>query len=117
MSRKHAEDNHTLPHGNRGFGRFSFIHFAVQAKWETIYQDKKTKKRYKYAVIIKGDKLNNFDPGKKEETNENVGTKVSFMFDATKSKALVTAKGKDILKNIDGQVIFHALKETYRQLF
>ena len=35
------DKNKSLPHGYRGFGRFSFIKFANRCFWDTTYKSKK----------------------------------------------------------------------------
>ena len=66
-------------HGKNGVGRLTFYHFATSATWETVYQDKVSKKRYKYTISIVIDSLNNFNDGEIIETDEPTGTKVTFI--------------------------------------
>ncbi len=48
------EDIHSLPRGKNGFGRFSFIKFASEAKWITTYTDLDNN-NYNYEIIMKKD--------------------------------------------------------------
>lgn len=66
-------------HGKNGVGRLTFYHFATSATWETIYQDKVSKKSYKYTISINIDSLDNFNDGEIFETDEPTGTKVTFI--------------------------------------
>lgn len=66
-------------HGKNGVGRLTFFHFASIAKWETIYQDKVSNKKYKYPITIDVNNLDNYDDGEVIETNEPTGTKVRFI--------------------------------------
>lgn len=65
-------------HGKNGVGRLTFYHFATSATWQTIYQDKVNKKRYKYIITINIDNLDNFNDEEMFETDEPIGTKVIF---------------------------------------
>lgn len=91
------EKNHSLPRGEKGFGRFSFIKFSSKAEWETTYKDKKSKKHFSYKISIEDHQLDNFNPTEKKETKSKTGTKVNFILPIGKNKNLISGKKKDIL--------------------
>jgi hypothetical protein len=91
------EKNHSLPRGEKGFGRFSFIKFSSKADWETTYYDKKSKKNFSYKISIEDHQLDNFNPSNKEESKSKTGTKVNFVLPMGKNKNLVSVKKKDLL--------------------
>ncbi|MBU0471126.1 MAG: ATP-binding protein [Nanoarchaeota archaeon] len=96
-SNKFVEKNSSLPRGNKGFGRFSFIHFCSRVVWKTVFRDIKDRKNYEYDIEIEDYKLDDFQPKNKRESSKNSGTKVSFIFSTSNNKNLITPKNKDIL--------------------
>lgn len=65
-------------HGKNGVGRLTFFHFATMAIWETIYQDRVSKKNSKYFITIDVDSLDHVNDGEITQTDEPVGTTVQF---------------------------------------
>ncbi len=98
VSQKNIESNHSLPHGNKGFGRFSFIKFAKEAVWNTIYHDGKLEKNFKYQININEKSLDDFSPSDPIETKEEVGTTVSFNLSMINNLNLIEKGNKDILE-------------------
>ncbi len=58
VSEKKHKRNISLPHGQNGYGRFTFLVFASDASWETVYND--GDKNKKYIIKIKADNLEKF---------------------------------------------------------
>jgi len=86
--------NKSLPHGYRGFGRFSFIKFANRCIWNTIYKSKSDGKNYKYEIEITNDNLDGYEPTTPEETKEKAGTSVSFGFDSMERMAILSSRNE-----------------------
>lgn len=63
-------------HGKNGVGRLTFFQFALNAKWETVYQKKD--KRYRYCIEISSDKLHTYTANEPYEVADPTGTIVSF---------------------------------------
>lgn len=88
--------NHSLPHGRKGIGRLTFFSFAQIARWDTVYTD--GVRKYKYYISMNRDFLNEYDDNDGKvpiETEESVGTKVTFMQLITLSKEEII----DAIKN------------------
>jgi len=66
----------SVMHGKNGVGRLTFFHFSSRAAWDTVY--KKDNKRFKYQIRIDIDKLNTYDKTELVETEDPIGTLVSF---------------------------------------
>lgn len=102
-SHKVVEKDKSLPRGQKGYGRFSFIKFADKATWVTVYSD--TEKKYKYAITCDGSTLNKFNETPKKETTELIGTQVKFtMVHPIHLKAL-TCDGPDIYAALKKSII------------
>lgn len=89
--------NHSLPHGRKGIGRLTFFSFAQIARWDTVYID--GARKYKYYISMNKDFLNKYDDndGKAPiETEEDVGTKVTFM-------QLITLSKEEIIEAIKNE--------------
>ena len=101
LKQEEKEKNSSLPHGNKGYGRFSFILFSEKVLWNTIYKNEKDNKKYAYNISINKNSLDDFDPTKKIETNKKTGTKVSFSFDSmSQMQKLVSKKSKNVLDDL-----------------
>lgn len=99
-----VEKNHSLPHGKRGFGRFAFKFFALEASWKTVY--KKGDKKYEYSILINSNKLNKFESTNPELSNSDVGTKVIFkLFNDRKSSLLNYKNKNDLLDKFKDYII------------
>jgi len=95
------EKNHSLPRGEKGYGRFSFIQFSNSAEWITTYTSNKDRKKYQYSIKISDSSLDDFNPSKKEEVTGNTGTKVILSFtEMSKCKILTDPKNKNILNKL-----------------
>ena len=68
--------NSSITHGKNGVGRFTFFTFAERAVWSTVYAE--NGKHYKYSIEIHCDSLDRYHDGDIIETNEPVGTTVTF---------------------------------------
>lgn len=94
------EKNQSLPHGNKGFGRFAFIKFCNDVEWETVYKDN-FNKNYQYKIKIYKNSLDNYERGKKTSTTKQTGTKVVFNFECMKEcGTLTSSNSKDILDRL-----------------
>lgn len=93
-SEKKVNKNHiTTIHGNKGKGRFSFLGFASNCKWDTVYEN--DNKKYEFSIEINSQKPNKYTPSeKKEVVKSETGTIVTIynienlMEDQMKSKEL-----------------------------
>lgn len=94
------EKNHSLPRGDRGFGRFAFIKFASKAHWQTVYHDEKSGKNYYYTIEIDDYKLDDFNPSDKKETENKTSTKVIFTPHIKNTKHLLSLKKNYILQDL-----------------
>ena len=68
----------SLPHGKKGYGRFSFFCFCQQAEWETIYKSNESDKFLKYSVKIDSSDLVTYTLSEDVNTRRQTGTTVSF---------------------------------------
>lgn len=99
------ETQHSLPHGEKGFGRFSFIKFANDVTWNTVYEDDDNNK-YKYSIKINKNSLDNYSPTNPVKTNEPTGTETIFNFESmTECGALVSNNTKDILDKLKDNIV------------
>jgi hypothetical protein len=94
------EKNHSLPRGDKGFGRFAFIKFASKAQWQTVYHDEKSGKDYYYTIEIDAYKLDDFNPSEKKETEKKTSTKVIFTPHKKNTKRLLSLNEKYILQKL-----------------
>lgn len=93
-SEKKVNKNHiTTIHGNKGKGRFSFLGFASNCKWDTVYEN--DNKKYGFSIEINSQKPNKYTPSEKKEVIKSAtGTIVTIynienlMEDQMKSKEL-----------------------------
>ena len=93
-SEKKVNKNHiTTIHGNKGKGRFAFLGFASNCRWDTVYEN--NNKKYAFSIEISSQKPNKYTPSEKKEVAESVtGTTVTIynienlMEDQMKSKEL-----------------------------
>ncbi|MBR6124642.1 ATP-binding protein [Candidatus Saccharibacteria bacterium] len=76
VSQKQSTRN-DLVKGKNGYGRFSFDNFAQHAQWKTIYE--KDSKKYAYSIDIDSNNLIGYKPSDVQETEDEVGTSVSFV--------------------------------------
>lgn len=90
-----VENNHSLPHGKRGFGRFAFKFFALEANWKTVY--KKGNNNFEYSILINSNKLNKFESTNPELTDNQIGTTVSFKLFNDRKSSLLNYKNKNDL--------------------
>ena len=100
------EKHYSLPYGNKGNGRFSFILFSNKVLWETRYKDEKQINK-KYSISIEGNSLNKYNSEVTEEveTQEKTGTKTIF--------TVMNDKGNGYLLNKKSQSdILDKLKEN-----
>jgi len=63
-------------HGKNGVGRLTFFTFADHAQWDTTYE--RNGQRYKYSIEISSNELETYKVSSVKETNEPVGTRVTF---------------------------------------
>jgi len=63
-------------HGKNGVGRLTFLHFANDATWDTVYQI--ANKRYRYKINTDVERLNTYTTTELAETKERTGTTVHF---------------------------------------
>ena len=78
-SEKRVNSNYiTTIHGNKGKGRFAFLGFANNCKWETTYEIDNTK--YRFSIEIDNQKPNKYYPTEKENASitNKTGTKVTI---------------------------------------
>ena len=77
-SEKHVKTklNGATIKGKKGVGRYSFYNTCYLAKWETVYQDGETRK--KYTITIEAQNLIKFDVSEEVETTESTGTVVTL---------------------------------------
>lgn len=68
--------NSSITHGRNGVGRFTFFTFAEQAEWTTVYADEGH--HYKYSITIHRDTLDKYYDSDVIETDDPVGTTVTF---------------------------------------
>ena len=68
--------NSSITHGKNGVGRFTFFTFSEKAVWSTVYAD--GDKHYRYSIEIQCDTLDKYRDSEKVETNEPIGTTVTF---------------------------------------
>lgn len=66
----------SITHGRNGVGRFTFFTFADRAEWSTVYAD--GDRHYKYTIEICQDSLDKYRDSDETETNDSVGTTVTF---------------------------------------
>lgn len=94
------EQKHSLPHGERGFGRFAFIKFAHDVTWKTVYE-KDSNNNYQYYIKITKDSLDNYRPSVINKTKKPTGTETIFNFESmTECEALTSNNTKDILDKL-----------------
>lgn len=75
--KKVNSNNITAIHGNKGKGRFSFLGFANNCNWETIYEN--NNKKYTFSIEINSKTPNKYYPSEKEEIlTDKTGTKVTI---------------------------------------
>lgn len=76
-SKKSMDKKYNNIHGSKGKGRFSFINFAEQAIWETIYKnDSNINEKYKIEIIKSTS--SEFELSDKIITKDNTGTVVTI---------------------------------------
>ncbi|NTW15332.1 MAG: hypothetical protein HGA38_03105 [Candidatus Moranbacteria bacterium] len=77
-SRKEHDRTRSLPHGQNGYGRFTFIQFATSAQWNTVFSDEGLNKTY--SILINQSKLEEYNAKEEEirETSQETGTEVVF---------------------------------------
>lgn len=63
-------------HGKNGVGRLTFFHFAVAAKWETVFQQ--NGKNYAYEINIDANNLDSYSASEPQKTSRPLGTIVTF---------------------------------------
>jgi len=100
-SQKAAQRNKnlSLPHGEKGFGRFAFIKFANDVSWETVYKDGSNK--FQYSIKINKTSLDNYKLSVLEKTTRTVGTETIFNFESMKECEALTSNNKeDILDKL-----------------
>ena len=68
--------NSSMTHGKNGIGRFTFFTFAEQAKWSTVYAD--GDRHYQYSIEIHQDSLDKYRDSDVTETDDGIGTTVTF---------------------------------------
>jgi hypothetical protein len=109
---KEHKDYLSLPHGQYGVGRFSFIDFAHQINWETTYNDGNN--NYHYEISIDGNSLNNVEKIKeKGKTTENTGT-ITKITRIDNDQNLIKDSKKP-LENIENYLIkeFYSIMKLY----
>ena len=97
-SEKKVNNNYTTTiHGNKGKGRFAFLGFANNCKWETVYE--KGSEKYTFYIEIDSKAPNKYYPSETNKIlNDKTGTKVTIyninnlMEDQMKSRELETEK-------------------------
>lgn len=93
-SEKKVNNNYTTTiHGNKGKGRFAFLGFANNCKWETVYE--KGSEKYTFYIEIDSKAPNKYYPSETNKIlNDKTGTKVTIyninnlMEDQMKSREL-----------------------------
>lgn len=76
-SQKKREKERSLPHGQNGYGRFTFISFATRAEWSTVFVSKNGHKAY--SIGIEESNLEDYDtPSVTTNSTKETGTEVSF---------------------------------------
>lgn len=94
------EPIHSLPHGEKGFGRFAFIKFANDVTWNTVYEED-SNNNYEYSIKITKNSLDSYKPTAKKKTNKKTGTEVIFNFESMKEcGALTCNEPNDILSKL-----------------
>jgi len=68
--------NSSITHGRNGIGRFTFFTFAEQAEWSTVYAV--GDRHYKYSITIHQDSLDKYHDSDVAETDDPIGTTVTF---------------------------------------
>ncbi len=87
-------------HGSKGKGRFSFLGFADNCKWETVYKDGEI--NYEFAINISSEKKNKYIYSKKmKSTIDETGTKVTIynIHDLLKDQMESNELKNEILEN------------------
>ena len=68
--------NSSITHRRNGIGRFAFFTFAEQAEWSTVYAV--GDRHYKYTITIHQDSLDKYHNSDVAETDDPIGTTVTF---------------------------------------
>lgn len=96
-------------HGSKGKGRFSFLGFAENCKWDTVYC---SGENYKYKIEIDNCYKNKYQISDKIQVDENTGTcvKISQIDGLTKEKMESLELKQTLLKNFSWYLF---LKKMY----
>lgn len=83
-------------HGHKGKGRFSFISFAENALWDTVYSDYEN--NYRYSINISRTNKDYFDNTEKIATNNKCGTKLTISgISSLKNEHITNSEFKEYL--------------------
>lgn len=135
MKENKTKDLESNVHGHKGKGRYSFIKFAEEAIWSTVYNDGDN--NIEYEITITKNNCIEYIPTTKQETSKSTGTKVTlnrvsginkdelngklqeylsdrfawFLYlndrKENKNKIIIDGKEIDYLKNIDSSISEH----------
>lgn len=85
-------------HGSKGKGRFSFLGFAQNCEWDTIYSDKEN---YNYKIEIDSRYKNKYKVSNRQKTTMNTGTsvKISQIDELTKENMESIGLKQSLLNN------------------